>query len=277
MALSESLKLLFNLMHNRPLLEPYFVPCLPSIITILLNEISFSQLPLESPINHLINALLNFDPSHQAVFPDAEPAKIVQALTNILDTSTIRYPETSLGVLIAPLLTLIRRLYEAAPEDVKTCMRNLLLPSHEDRNEAIGKSNSLSSRLIFLSSSPHMASTGESISSLIFELSDKDVDRFVYNIGYGNASGFLANQTIHVSRPVSLNDSAPGHDSASGSAGEAASTGVTPSRGINYVTGQYLDREPVIVQTPLTEDEQMREAERLFVLFERFAKSLSLV
>jgi hypothetical protein len=38
---------------------------------------------------------------------------------------------------------------------------------------------------------------------------------------------------------------------------------------VNPITGQRLDREEVVESEPMTQEEKEREAERLFVLFER--------
>jgi hypothetical protein len=54
------------------------------------------------------------------------------------------------------------------------------------------------------------------------------------------------------------------------SALEASAT-ADPERAIpvNPITGQRLDAEQPSAQEPMTEEEKEREAERLFVLFER--------
>ena len=94
----------------------------------------------------------------------------------------------------------------------------------------------------------------DTISGLMFELSDKDVNTFIKNVGYGYAAGFLANNNIPLGAPQAEGVSAAGDSS---------------SRNINPVTGQYLDQEKEDNLPPMTEEEKEREAERLFVLFER--------
>jgi hypothetical protein len=46
---------------------------------------------------------------------------------------------------------------------------------------------------------------------------------------------------------------------------------------VNPITGQRLDAEDPSSQEPMTEEEKEREAERLFVLFERYAEPHSFV
>jgi hypothetical protein len=41
---------------------------------------------------------------------------------------------------------------------------------------------------------------------------------------------------------------------------------------VNPITGQRLDREENVETEPMTQEEKEREAERLFVLFERYVK-----
>lgn len=93
--------------------------------------------------------------------------------------------------------------------------------------------------------------TREHISSLLFELSDSSPEKYVHNVGYGFASGLLMTRGLQVS-PSAL--------AASGA-----------QKLVNPITGQTLDSEEP-VKDPLgdmTEEEKEREAEKLFVLFER--------
>jgi hypothetical protein len=97
--------------------------------------------------------------------------------------------------------------------------------------------------------------TREHISSLLFELSNSSPEEYVHNIGYGFASGFLMTRGLQVS-PSALS---------------AASSDSSSQNPINPITGQTLDSEEP-VKNPLgdmTEEEKEREAEKLFVLFER--------
>lgn len=77
----------------------------------------------------------------------------------------------------------------------------------------------------------------------------------MHNVGYGFASGLLMTRGLQVS-PSALSPS---------------SQGPSNQKPINPITGQTLDSEEP-VKDPLgdmTEEEKEREAEKLFVLFER--------
>lgn len=266
MALSETLKLLFNITHFHPDLTQHFTSSIPSIFKILMRRDTPTK-PLDAPVSFLINALLNLvreegtgttaqphDPElHAAVFPSIEPSSNVTHLISILDSAIRTYPATELDATISPLLTLLRRIYELAPSEVQEVMQTKLLPSDADRNQPLGKTSSLPSRLLNLSTSAHTPALRDSIAAFMFELSSKDPAKYVQNVGYGYASGFLLSKNI------------PMPEGAIKDAGEGSSAGVP----VNPITGQRLDKEERVEMPEMTEEEKESEAERLFVLFER--------
>jgi hypothetical protein len=270
MALSETLKLLFNVTHFHPDLSQHFTPSIPNIFKILTRRDPPAK-PLDAPVSFLINALLNLvreegtgtehqphDPDlHAAVFPSANPAGNVTHLINTLDSAIRHYPAAELDTVISPLFTLLRRIYELAPADVQTVMQSKLLPSDTDRNQPLGKTSSLPSRLLNLSTSAQTPALRDSIAAFMFELSSKDPATYVSNVGYGYASGFLLSKNI------------PMPESAIKDAGEGSGAGVP----INPITGQRLDMEERVEMPEMTQEEKEREAERLFVLFERLKKT----
>lgn len=265
MALSETLKLLFNITHFHPDLIAHFSKVIPNLFKILVRR-GIPKPPLTAPINFLINALLNLDlvdtkeeqqeqPDQTAVFPAFDPKCNARHLIDILDKAIITYPEAELDTTIAPVLTLIRRIYEVAPEGVKTTMETMILPTPSERNKPIGKSDTLSSRLLNLTTSALTPNLRGSISAMMFELSHKDPATFVQNVGYGFASGFLMSNNITM--PEEVMKAHAGSDTMQG----------VP---VNPITGQRLDKEEHVEEAPMTQEEKEREAERLFVLFERY-------
>lgn len=265
MALSETLKLLFNITHFYPDLSEHFSKSIPHIFKILVRR-KIPSPPLQAPVNYLINALINLDLEDKtcqqvkflgmnAVFPTFDQKCNAEHLINILDNAIVAYTEAELDNTISPVLTLIRRIYEIAPDGVKKYMEWLLLPTDEERSRPLGQSDTLSSRLLRLSTSAMTPSLRSSISAMMFELSGKDATKFVQNVGYGFASGFLLSNNIEM--PAN--------------AMEANAT-ADPEKSIpvNPITGQRLDAEDPDKSEPMTEEEKEREAERLFVLFERY-------
>ncbi|PSN73704.1 hypothetical protein BS50DRAFT_597174 [Corynespora cassiicola Philippines] len=264
MALSETLKLMFNISHFYPDISEHFSKSIPHIFKILVRR-KIPNPPLQAPVNYLINALLNLDLEDKkcqqltlfgmnAVFPKFDAKCNAEHLINILDNAIIAYPESELDEKVSPVLTLIRRIYEIAPEGVKKYMEWLLLPTDEERTRPLGQSDTLSSRLLRLSTSAMTPSLRGSISAMMFELSGKDATRFVQNVGYGFASGFLLSNNIQIPENALEAHATANQDQA------------IP---VNPITGQRVDMEEEDTREPMTREEKEREAERLFVLFER--------
>lgn len=264
MSLVETLKLLFNITYYHPGLASKFSDSIPHLFAIL-SSIKLPSPPLQPPVTYLINALMNLEPAKKEsslhsdpVFPTLDPETNIQRLTSILDQAIKSYPERELDQATAPLFTLLRRVYEIAPPEMQEYMRSLLLPTDDARSKPLGTDDTLASRILRLSVSPSLPTLRENISALLFELSDKDASKFVRNVGYGYAAGFLMNQNIEV--PANAMEA-----NAVGSQNEAG----TADADLNPVTGQRRSHEPVDTGPEMTDEEKEREAERLFVLFER--------
>ncbi|KAK2761307.1 hypothetical protein FQN54_001829 [Arachnomyces sp. PD_36] len=267
-ALSETLKLLFNITNFYPHRATDFTPSIPNIFKIL-SYVDIPSPPLQSPVNYLINALLNLDLESEKkhfgigtnpLFPKFDQNHTVDKLINILDQAIALHEPKQLETEAIPLLTLLRKVHEIAPESPKKYMQWLLLPDNDARDQPIGKSNTLSSRLLRLSTSPVAPTLRDGISKLMFELSESDANTFVKNVGYGFAAGFLLSHDMPVpeSAKEAFSTSAEGHGAANSENTE-----------INPITGQRFDAEPKDTGPEMTQAEKEREAEKLFVLFER--------
>ncbi|KAI9642403.1 hypothetical protein NHQ30_009207 [Ciborinia camelliae] len=272
MALVESLKLLFNITHFCPQRNSSFSQALSHILSILHKREMIPNTPLEPPIAQLINTLINLpleDPGNISVlFPKANSHFHVEKFIELLDHSINKYKDEELEQLVSPLLTLIRKLYEIGPPEVHHFMQAALLPSEKDREHPVGRGESLSARLIQLSTSLMAPQVRESISALLFELSEKDASTFVQNVGYGFASGFLFQHNVPI----------PGNALEAWSTENNKSDGQTrPSqdsgKAVNPITGQLLEAETKVDVPQMSQEEKEREAERLFVLFERLKKN----
>jgi len=261
MALAETLKLLFNLTHFCPQRSSSFAPALPHILELLSARNISSAKPLDPVITALINATVNIpldDKEMQSVLFASQQTNHVDKLVDIVDKSTTSYSESELDHALSPLLTFLRSLYAIAPEEVKKHLQGMLLPSEEDRTQVLGKSKSLPSRLLRLMNNPATPTLRDIVSGLLFELSNKDATTFVQNIGYGLASGFLFQHKIPI----------PDHLTGNGGADQSRPAPGIQER-VNPITGQFLDREDDVPEVEMTQEEKEREAERLFVLFER--------
>ena len=269
--LTETLKLLFNLTSFYPHQIAAFNRTISPILGILRN-IQLQTPVLQPPVIQLINALLNLDllgegtetaPNGRSssFFPNQDPNSNVSRLVVILDTAIRTTREELLETTAIPLITLIRRTYNLAPSSVKTHMQSSLLPSNEERTQPLGKSDTLASCLLRLSTSVVAPNVREGISSLLFEISNKDATSFVRNVGYGFAAGFLMTHNLPVPDKA-LKDEDEGEDP-----GGRLTT--IDGKEINPVTGQRRDMEPQDEGPEMTDEEKEREAEKLFVLFEK--------
>ncbi|KAK3711441.1 hypothetical protein LTR37_009620 [Vermiconidia calcicola] len=271
MSLVETLKLLFNITYYYPDMIPKFTPSVEPLVRLIINH-PLPAPPLQSPVTYLLNALLNLDlasaekktpvgPEARSspLFPYSSPEEVVDRLTSIFNKAIVTMPEKDLDQAAAPLCTLIRRFYELAQPQMKEWMRWIMLPREKDRDKPLGVGDTMAARLLRLSCSPGVPTLRENVSSLLFELSDKDANKFVQNIGYGFAAGFLMNHNIAIPQNAAEASCTPSGGDAKGGAA------------YNPVTGQRLgaENEPEPEEKEMSEEEKEREAERLFVLFER--------
>lgn len=266
-ALSESLKLLFNLSTYYPNRIKTFTPSIKNIFDIL-NNMSIPNPPLQPPINYLVNALVNLDLEAHPTSTNTPITPLITILSRSLHSSPSTPPNPSQ---LAPLLTLLRKIYQISPSPQKTHLESLLLPSPTDRDLPLGKSDTLPSRLLRLTTAPTaaMGGLGDDVAGLLFELSGGNGDRFARNVGYGYAVGYLVRHGIPISTSRSEAQLPMGGEGGAGGGAEEP---------VNPVTGQKLSKEeeeedqqgPRADSGPdMTEAEKEREAERLFVLFER--------
>ncbi|KAI4133420.1 MAG: hypothetical protein LQ338_000156 [Usnochroma carphineum] len=272
-ALSETLKLLFNLSQYYPQHLNDLAKCAPNILKILC-RISLATPVLQPPVTYLVNALLNLsvvyddkprkDSDPNPYFPKPDQFCNIDRFISILDNAVRTYTEEQLETLATPLVTLLRKVFEFAPMHVRPHMQTALLPSNSERSQPLGQSNTLASRLLRLSNSAVAPSLRESIASLLFELSDKDATSFVRNVGYGFASGFLMTHDLPVPATATEGWST---GASGGDLGEKLTN--VDGKEVNPVTGQIREMEPEASGEEMTEEEKEREAERLFVLFER--------
>ncbi len=290
MALAESLKLLFNITNFAKDHVDSFNAALPHIASILCNYgLPRTTTPLDPPFSLLINALLNLNlasPTAQsALYPSAEPTRVANRLLQLLDLAMKSYADTDLDQCVTPLICALSVLYEHAPntndnssptdkptpkkdsdpvsdpDAVRAIVRTTLLPTEDDRKTVLGKTGTLPSRLLRNWTNPLAPQFRSAISHLYFDMSGRDAGRFIENVGYGYASGFLFENNIAVPAGAVEGSAKEG--------GKAAASGSGSRRPVNPITGQFLDEEKFEELPEMTMEEKEREAERLFVLFER--------
>jgi len=156
MALSETLKLYFNLTHYVTDVEGLLVGfvvaptvdrracanghrCVPTLFK-LLQQLEIAPFPLQPPLTNILNAVVGVGMSacKDAAFPPESPLLHVTKLVDILDKA-INPKFTKLGANTSenwdeagtPLLTLLRAIVDIANEDVKKYLKGRLLSSEE--------------------------------------------------------------------------------------------------------------------------------------------------
>ncbi|KAI1109419.1 guanine nucleotide exchange factor [Nemania sp. NC0429] len=253
MALAETLKLLFNITHYCKQRTSSFTQAISPISTILCKGRFQTDKPLDPPTGALVNALLNLEleakEAWASLYPPDDPMAVSDRLIELLEQSRIKYKDEDLEGSVTALIRVLQAIHEHAPQDVQISIRQKLLPGEADRKQALGRSDSLPSWLLQNSTNPVAPQFRNTVSDLLFDLSDRNASKFVENVGYGFASGILYNKNISLSQDASV---------AGGS-----------ERPINPVTGQFLDLERFSDVPEMTEAEKEREAEKLFVLFQR--------
>lgn len=134
LALSETLKLIFNIAHFAPSKAFHFSASIPNIFKILCRR-QLPSPPLQAPVTYLINALLSLDIASCVgdIFPFQDSNRNAARLVEVLDMATEvqQGKEEEFDDVGVPLLTLLRKMREAAPEHVKEYMKKRLLPSEE--------------------------------------------------------------------------------------------------------------------------------------------------
>lgn len=262
MALAESLKLMFNVTHFCKERASSFIPAIPHVVSLLWKHDIPAAKPLDAPFGPLVNALLNLeleaDKSQSALYPRGDSTKVTSRLVDLLRQAIGAYDSSELEAAVTPLVSLIGRLYENAPHAVQLSLQESLLPTPEDRQSVLGHGETLSARLLKNSTNPTAPALRDAISHLLFDLSDRDASKFVENVGYGFASGFLFQNNVPI--PASASEAFSTNDSEG------------QQRPINQITGQFLDQEERREMPEMTEEEKEVEAERLFVLFERLVE-----
>ncbi|KAF2151885.1 hypothetical protein K461DRAFT_294758 [Myriangium duriaei CBS 260.36] len=261
MAHQETLKLIYNLVYYSPDSTTSLYPALTPLATLFLR----TPLPtpaLQPPITLMINALLNLNPQtsqledatlRDPLYPPSDPTALTTKLVSILSPSLPPVLTPQSDAILSPLLSLLRTLHSSAPDPaVRASLKSQLLPPPSARDKVLGTDSSLPSRLLRAAVDPSTSTLRDVVAALLFELSSSSATELVANIGYGYAVGILARLGVEAD-PATLGGAVDGVE------GE-----------VNPITGQRRDMETEPVEeVEMTEEEKEREAERLFVLFER--------
>ncbi|KAJ2392042.1 hypothetical protein GGI05_002782 [Coemansia sp. RSA 2603] len=116
----------------------------------------------------------------------------------------------------------------------------------------------ISGRLVRLLSIPQGGMLPGAIGDFLLTLLSQDVKQFIMATGYGNAAGYLLARGIDIPTDVL----------------KEVGSGLADQNPVDPVTGRAFDQEEIDRElAAMTTEEKEREAERLFVLFERLNKT----
>ena len=118
-----------------------------------------------------------------------------------------------------------------------------------------------------------LPNTAYGVGELIYNLCDRNPTTLCTTIGYGNASGFLQNRGELIPPPAMSTKKTKSSSTGTSSPRPSGSWDRPKStRPVNPITGAF-DVPADSKAVEMTEEEKQREAERLYVLFDRMAKS----
>ena len=214
--------------------------------------------PLEPPMSLVIDSLAVLpSPDEPIVQPgEAWPPFDEEKLVRVLGLAMETYQDGDLELRCIPLISLLYYIARDGPEETKERLRVLLLPSDQDRAQPLGRGSSLPHSLVRVSTGAVTPTFKKALAQLLLELSAGDPRRLVRNVGFGCGIGLLRALGIQAPPPGDIDD------------GKGTGTG-SSDVDINPITGQRRDMEAQPALPEMTGEEREREAERLFVLFER--------
>ncbi|KAH7132778.1 guanine nucleotide exchange factor [Dactylonectria macrodidyma] len=225
-----------------------FLDSLPPILETL-KKAAIPSPPLSPLVSLLISSLLAIP------FDQELPSSIVDKLVDILDLALPTNLDNGEDAdsTVSPLMALLLR--TTSQPGTKLRLRARMIASDHDRTTVLGRGDSLPHRLIRLSAEITAPNLKQLAALLLFKLSDEDPRQLITNVGYGYGVGILQSTNT----PFSPEDLETGQMAMGRS-------------NVNPITGQMVAAETAASQPDLaemTQEEKEREAERLFVLFER--------
>ncbi|KAJ1956762.1 hypothetical protein EC988_001177 [Linderina pennispora] len=238
---------------------------------------ALAQLPLadgrlSSPAKQAASIVLNFSTLGPAEiqslwFPTTNRWQhiscLLSTMTQLIDqciadlsSSPNRAVSEERQIEVAPIVLVLLRVITENPE-ARTRIFNDIYPQGADYTQLPEDRPGTSSKLVRIMKSPQGGVLPSAVGDLLYFLWQRDARQFVMAVGYGNAAGYMLARGIEI--PTDLMNKG-GSDA--------------KDRVIDPVTGKYLGSDGIAKElAEMTDEEKEREAERLFVLFERLNKT----
>ncbi|KAI8320184.1 hypothetical protein GQ54DRAFT_224752 [Martensiomyces pterosporus] len=235
-----------------------------------LMALPLAQNHLSSPAKQAISILLNFstqDPPSikNAWFPIGDKWKHSDCILSTLvalvncavstDTNVADIVD-SYQAELAPLALVLVRLMVETP-DIRDRAFKVIYPEGADYTQLPEDRPGISAKLVKVMKLPQGGMLPGAIGDLLYVLWGQDAKQFIMAVGYGNAAGYMLARGIEIPSDV-MKQAKEKMD----------------ERLVDPVTGRYLTEDDVAKELAnMTDEEKEREAERLFVLFERLNKT----
>ncbi|KAG6841342.1 hypothetical protein C0991_012167 [Blastosporella zonata] len=166
-------------------------------------------------------------------------------------------PDNSLDDLLSPLVILLSRIC-VGDEASRVRVRQLVIPNDLDRSTPLEGRADILGRCLRLMASVYQPRLKDAVGELLYAMCDSDASILSALVGYGNVAGFLYHKGIM---------SAPAAPSGTSS----TYTPPASAASINPITGTINNPKQELPE--MSEEEKEREAEKLFVLFDRLEKT----
>lgn len=203
------------------------------------------------------------EPIHNIWFPSdgSSPKSKWKYVDGIFDqfsemvNSALETPTNSFESDLVPTTLLLTRLVSENQEALDRLFTQIF-PGTIDYSTLPEDRDGMSSKLVRLMRTPQGGMLPNTMGDLVLALLGQNIKQFILVVGYGNAAGYMMARNIAIPHEI-IEEVAAGADS-----------------GVNPVTGRYFSQEAADEELRnMTQEEKEREAERLFVLFERLNKT----
>ncbi|EPY53866.1 Ric8 family guanine nucleotide exchange factor synembryn family protein [Schizosaccharomyces cryophilus OY26] len=275
---TEILRILFPIFRIGSIEEPIMSTALPILIS---TWSKYSQDEGSMIRWHAINAILECDPKDMVSAQASEVVDLaIRTLDSIVNLDLVETLEgcyhhfegdlplnksLSLERDLVPILVILYSIMSI--EGVRKKLETVFLPEESDRKTSLRKGKSLACLFLRLSVIPLMENVPIWHGTILFALCNYNSDLLTNQVGFGYASGIL-NRVKHF-EPSEFNVQEP---SSTGATSETDLKSES-SKPIDPITGEYQQPKKSGVFSTMTMEEKEREAERLFVLFQRLEKN----
>ncbi|KAJ8595062.1 hypothetical protein M405DRAFT_783763 [Rhizopogon salebrosus TDB-379] len=166
--------------------------------------------------------------------------------------------DSSLDEIVCPVVMLLTR-FCLGDDDAKARIRERLVPASLDRTHPLETRPDLLGRCMRLLASVYHSRLKDATGEMLYAMCDSHATTLAGYFGYGNVAGFLFHKGVVTAPPAGAASGAP----------PTTASGLP----INPITGTTEPSAEPTQDVEMTEEEKEREAEKLFVLFDRLERT----